>query len=49
MLRRKDEAPGDSRVLKECIFVTRVDHVLLRLPDEHFSLGSKLTPTPHPA
>ena len=48
-LGRKDEAPGDSGVLKKCIFMTRVDHVLLRLPDEHFSLGSKLTPAPHPA
>lgn len=46
VLRRKDEAPRDSRVLKECISVTWLDHALLRLPEEHFSLGSKLTPPP---
>lgn len=38
--------PGTPGVLKECISVTRLDHALLRLPDEHFSLGSKLTPPP---
>lgn len=42
----KDEAPRDSRVLKECISVTRLDHALLRLPDEHFSLGPVLHPPP---
>ena len=36
-MRRKDEAPGDSGVLEECIFVTQVHHVvLLSLLDEHF-------------
>lgn len=46
LLRRKDEAPGAPGVLEEGILVTRVDHVVLRLPDERFFLGSKLPTLP---
>ena len=47
LLRRKDDVPKDPGVLEEGIFVTRVDHVVLRLPDEHFFLGSKLPTLPN--
>lgn len=47
MLRRKDEAPGDSGVLEGCILVTRLDHVeLLSLLGEHFLEAQSSPPPP---